>query len=411
MGSFSEKISDKIMNMSEQKHLKSIKLGIINAMPILQTLGLGIFIVNLLMMCNLEISSKNLNILLLSYIIVNFIFFICLTYGVASNLSEIYGLNKIKCGFLGVLTSTIILFIQYVIYGAASISIYDFMLLLYFPAIIISILTVELFRIFSKIKIKVESLENIPTAAIININDLIPVVLISMTTIILTMFISFKWIDILNVITIYIMKLLASYIGMIVIVTVTSLFWMYGIHGVSIIGVIARPFWIQMIIVNAFNFISGTESAYIVNEIFYQWFVWIGGSGCTLGLVLLMKYKSKSSYLKALGKDNLATSLFNINESIIFGTPIALNKKMMKPFLIAPLVCATISWVAIKSGLVTAPFILAPWVLPNPLGAFIATGGDFSTIMLCMILLVISIIVYYPFFKAYDKSLLEEENI
>ncbi len=137
MGSFSEKISDKIMNMSEQKHLKSIKLGIINAMPILQTLGLGILNINLLMMCNLEISSKNLNILLLSYIIVNFIFFICLTYGVASNLSEIYGLNKIKCGFLGVLTSTIILFIQYVIYGAASISIYDFMLLLYFPAIII----------------------------------------------------------------------------------------------------------------------------------------------------------------------------------------------------------------------------------------------------------------------------------
>lgn len=411
MESFSEKISDKIMSISEQKYLKSIKLGIINAMPILQVLGIGIFIINVLMICNLKISSTNLNILLLSYIVVNFIFFICLTYGVSYNLAEVYGLSKVKCGFLGILTSTIILVNQYVLYRMPTISIYDFMLMVYFPTIIISILTIELFRMFSKIKIKAEAIANIPTAAITYINDLIPVILIFMTTILLTMFFSFDWINILNIITIYVMKGLGSYIGMVLVVAVTSLFWMYGIHGVSIIGVIARPFWIQMIIVNTFNFISGRASAYIANEIFYQWFVWIGGSGCTLGLVVLMRYSAKSNYLKALGKDNLTTSLFNINESIIFGTPIVLNKKMMKPFLIAPVVCATVSWFAIKSGLVTAPFILAPWVLPNIAGAFIATAGDLRAILLCIILLIVSMIIYYPFFKSYDKSLLEEENI
>ena len=83
---------------------------------------------------------------------------------------------------------------------------------------------------------------------------------------------------------------------------------------------------------------------------------------------------------------------------------------MMIPFLIAPLISGTVAWFAMNSGLVNAPFILVPWVLPAPIGAFVSTGGDISAIILCAIQIIISVIVYYPFFKSYDNRIFYEEN-
>ena len=76
---------------------------------------------------------------------------------------------------------------------------------------------------------------------------------------------------------------------MVLIVVITCLFWILGIHGVAVIGTLIRPFWFQMIFLNAFAQINGFTCPYIANEIFYQWFVWVGGSGCMIGLVLLMR--------------------------------------------------------------------------------------------------------------------------
>ena len=222
--------------------------------------------------------------------------------------------------------------------------------------------------------------------------------------------ISVNWITpISNILTI-VMNFIGSYLGMVLIVVITCLFWILGIHGVAVIGTLIRPFWFQMIFLNAFAQINGFACPYIANEIFYQWFIWVGGSGCTIGLVLLMRYLSKSSHLKDIGKSTFISSLFNINEGVIFGTPISCNKDIMIPFLIAPLISGTVGWFAMNSGLVNAPFILVPWVLPAPIGAFISTGGDISAIILCAIQIIISVIVYYPFFKSYDNKLFCEEN-
>lgn len=44
---------------------------------------------------------------------------------------------------------------------------------------------------------------------------------------------------------------------------------------------------------------------YIVTEGFFQWYVWIGGSGATLGLAILCRYFAKSRNLKKLGQESL----------------------------------------------------------------------------------------------------------
>ena len=142
----------------------------------------------------------------------------------------------------------------------------------------------------------------------------------------------------------------------------------------------------------------------------YQWFIWIGGSGTTIGFAILLLLKSKSAYGKTLGKAAILPSIFNINEPIIFGAPIVLNPTLLPPFIIVPIVNASITYFAMATGLVNRVTSTPPWTLPGPIGAFLATNGDYRAVILSILLIIISIVIYYPFFTAYEKKLLAEEQ-
>ncbi len=152
---------------------------------------------------------------------------------------------------------------------------------------------------------------------------------------------------------------------------------------------------------------AGQPVPNIAPEPFFQWFVWIGGSGATIGLVLLMLV-SKSRYLKDIGKACLIPGICNINEPVIFGAPIMLNPLLIIPFILGPVVCGIISYFAMVLNLVAKPVVLAPWTLPAPIGAYLATGGDWRAIILVLINIAIVTVIYFPFFKAYEKKLIKE---
>ena len=62
-------------------------------------------------------------------------------------------------------------------------------------------------------------------------------------------------------------------------------------------------------------------------------------------------------------------------------------------------------------GFVTPTHIMPPWTLPAPIGAYLATGGDWRAIVLVFINIAISFLIYLPFFKMYDKNMLEIEKM
>ena len=142
---------------------------------------------------------------------------------------------------------------------------------------------------------------------------------------------------------------------------------------------------------NATALANGKAIPHIAAEPLYQWFIWIGGSGTTIGLALLMLFKAKSSYGKALGKAVILPAIFNINEPIIFGAPIMLNPTLLPPFIIVPIVNASITYFAMSMHWVNRVTSTPPWTLPSPIGAFLATNGDFRAVILNIILIVISI--------------------
>ena len=102
--------------------------------------------------------------------------------------------------------------------------------------------------------------------------------------------------------------------------------------------------------------------------------------------------------------------LFNINEPIIFGAPIVLNPILGIPFILAPLVTTTISYFATTSHLVPMMMVRLPFTIPAPIAAIMSTNWSWNALILSVVNFIIYIIIYYPFFKVFEKQQLEKEN-
>jgi PTS system cellobiose-specific IIC component len=197
--------------------------------------------------------------------------------------------------------------------------------------------------------------------------------------------------------------------GVLAPVIIITLLWATGIHGDSVVGTVARPVWLVLLDQNIAAAAAGQPIPNIAPEPFFQWFVWIGGSGATIGLVLLMLW-SKSPYLRSIGRATLLPGVCNINEPVIFGVPVMLNPLLFVPFLLGPVVIAVLTYFTMQLGFVTKPYILVPWTLPAPIGAYLATGGDWRAIVLTIVNIIIVTALYYPFFRAYERKMLREEE-
>ena len=110
-----------------------------------------------------------------------------------------------------------------------------------------------------------------------------------------------------------------------------------------------------------------------------------------------------------MGKAFLVPSLFNINEPVVFGT-IVWNPFLMIPMWIQGVVLPIIIWIALKTGLGQVPTkVFQMWYIPFPINTWI-NGGTIGSLILVIVIFVVSSVIWYPFFKAYDKQLLISED-
>ena len=113
--------------------------------------------------------------------------------------------------------------------------------------------------------------------------------------------------------------------------------------------------------------------------------------------------------LRTIGKLSFIPSLFNINEPLIFGLPLMYNPIMMIPFIIVMPLNGLITYLAMSSGLVARTFAYASWNMFSPIAALIDTM-DFKAVLLIIFLIVVDILIYLPFFKAFEKEKIAEEG-
>ncbi|STV11363.1 PTS system protein [Klebsiella pneumoniae subsp. pneumoniae] len=108
--------------------------------------------------------------------------------------------------------------------------------------------------------------------------------------------------------------------------------------------------------------------------------------------------------------DGVVPGVFNINEPILFGAPIIMNPLFFLPFVLVPMVNATLAYFALKLDLVSRVVSMTPWTTPAPIGASWAANWSFSPVILCLICMATAMVMYLPFLKAYEKQLLAQER-
>ncbi|WHH54915.1 PTS transporter subunit EIIC [Bacillus paralicheniformis] len=199
--------------------------------------------------------------------------------------------------------------------------------------------------------------------------------------------------------------------GSLIAETVKMLLWSCGLHGANIVGGVMSPIWYGAMDENRLAFQAGEALPNIFTTQFFEIWVNIGGSGATLALVITMFVRARSKQMKQLGRLAIGPAIFNINEPIIFGMPIVMNPMLLIPFIVSPLLMLTATYIGMSTGLVAKPAgIAVPWTMPPGFSGYLATGGKISGAVMQLINLLISFVVYYPFFRMWDLQKLREES-
>ncbi|KGX84625.1 PTS sugar transporter subunit IIC [Pontibacillus litoralis] len=418
MGGFAnwldKKLSGPMARLAEQRHLQAVRDGVISALPFIIV---GSFFLILAFppvpedWLIAEWAANNVTDILIPYRMTMFIMSLYIAFGIGYNLSKSYNLDPLSgaqmatAALLLTITPQVVEGVGYTLpmtpMGGNGL----------FVTMIVSILAVEILRFCKTKNITIKMPPQVPASVSRSFEALIPVAILIVSISLVTVALG---VDLHKLVEKMVAPLVAagdSYFGVMLPVFLITFFWSFGIHGVSIVGTIARPLWEVYLVENSAAVAEGASTLpHVAPETFFQWFVWIGGAGATLGLIISMLLFAKSKYSKTLGRTSAIPGLFNINEPIIFGAPIVLNPILIVPFIITPLVTASLSYFAVVLGFVTPTFTMPPWTLPAPIGAFLATGGDWNAVLLVLINIAISVIIYTPFFKIYDNKLLEQET-
>ena len=124
-----------------------------------------------------------------------------------------------------------------------------------------------------------------------------------------------------------------------------------------------------------------------------------------------LNFVCKNKRLRSLGHLAIPSSLFNINEPLVFGVPTVLNILTFIPSMICVAINLAVAYLSTAAGLMNKTCMSVPWTLPAPLYAFLSTM-DYRAIIIWFVLFAIDIIIFIPFMKSYDKQMdLEDEKL
>lgn len=199
-----------------------------------------------------------------------------------------------------------------------------------------------------------------------------------------------------------------SPISFVVLIFVCQLLWFFGIHGYMVIRPFLQMVYLPLAIDNLAAYAAGEAIPNII--CYYNWatFVAVGGCGGLVGLAILMTFCAKSQRYKTLGKISLPSVICNINEPLIFGSPIVLNPVFMIPFLVVPVVSFVLPYVLQLAGIL--PY-LSGVALPlgTPVLLYGWLQGGAAVLIMQAVIIALQVVLYYPFFRVADKQAILEE--
>lgn len=281
-----------------------------------------------------------------------------------------------------------------------------------FVGIIVSIITTELFRLLmSKDKLVIKMPELVPEGVSKSFAALFPaMIILALVGLFQALMTALAGVNVFEVIFDVIQKPLQgigdSLPAAMVVAFLNHLLWFFGLHGTNILGGVIEPIYLPLLEQNVDLWAGGMSAfdvPYIVTKPFFDTFVYMGGSGTTLALLIaifiVVRNERKHPY-REVAKLAAPAGLFNINEPVIFGLPIVLNPVFLIPFIFGPVILTVISYVALSTGLVPRTVAMLPWTTPPIFSGYLVTGGSWRGVALQVVNLTISVLMYIPFIMA-----------
>lgn len=403
-----------------QRHLVAIRDGFVALMPILIAGSFAVLINNLPVEAYQSFMTNIFgdgwkafggNIWWGAFAIIS----LFLVFSIAYNLSKSYGKDGLAAGMIA-LASFFILIPQvspngswgdihwsYVNSGAM------------FVAIIVAMLTTELFvKLSGNKRLLIRMPEGVPPAVAKSFESLLPGLIVLVVVSFLSIFISkipdgnlFVFIN--RVVAAPLRNVADSLGSAVLIVFMNQILWFFGLHGSNIIGGIIEPVLLPLIEANMAAVNAGLEPAHIVTKVMLDTFVYMGGSGATIGLIVATIIGAKRAEHREIAKLGAAPGLFNINEPVMFGYPIVLNPFMLIPFLLGPILMVIFTYFTMKIGFCPKTVAIVPWTFPPVIGAMVATASIRGGLV-ALINLLISIVIYFPFILALEKDKNQKEE-
>ncbi len=191
-------------------------------------------------------------------------------------------------------------------------------------------------------------------------------------------------------------------------VFICQAFWFIGIHGANVLDPVTHEYYEAAMQINLAAHQLGLPMPNTITKPALDVFVYMGGSGSSICLLLALLFASKNNGSRRLAQLSIAPGIFNINELLLFGLPVILNPVFLVPFVLVPMILLFVSYFAISLGLVPGPTVPVDWTTPPIIGGYVATGSIAGSLLQCFNM-TIGTLIYLPFVRVSDR--LKEERL
>jgi lactose/cellobiose-specific phosphotransferase system IIC component len=191
-----------------------------------------------------------------------------------------------------------------------------------------------------------------------------------------------------------------SFLSVMLVVLLTQACWFLGIHGGNLI---------MDNLPNRAADVTGAASNLFVTKDFFDLYIYIGGTGATLGLLAALFIAGSLGKGKRIARISLFPAAFNINEPLLYSLPVIFNPFLLVPFILAPVTLGAVAYVALSLGLVPNATHSVQWTTPVFMSGYLASGSVAGA-LLQGFNLVVATLFYLPFVRmnkryAQDKRL------
>lgn len=273
-----------------------------------------------------------------------------------------------------------------------------------FVAIIVGVFVGFIFTSFGKFSFFKEE-SAIPDFVRAWFDAMLPIGIVIVTMWILVFILGIDLFSIISSVFAPVAKIIETPFGFMLMMFISTFIYSMGISS-WVLTPVFTPALLAAITAN----LDGSALNLVTDTTIYSAYLWWGGIGCTFPLVLML-ISSKAKRLKALGLASLPAAVFNINEPVIFGA-IVWNPIMMIPMWMIGIVLPLSTWLFTKIiPLAPIPTMLFEmWYVPMPIATWITTGAAIGGMLLWVINIALASLIWFPFFKVYEKQILVEES-